>query len=61
MHECELTGGVVSFRNNPTLRYTKRQGRGSLVVLQMAQLILSHGSVDGSLDYWHSIGSVQMW
>jgi hypothetical protein len=61
MHECELPGGVVSLRNNLTQRYTERQGRGSLVVLQMAQLISSRGSVDVSLDYWHSIGRVQVW
>ena len=61
MHECELPGGVVSFHNNPTQRYTKRQGCGLLVVLQMVQLILSRGSVDWSLDYWNSIGSVNMW
>jgi hypothetical protein len=60
MHECELPGGVVSLHKNPTQKYTKRQGRGSLVVLQMAQLISSRGSVDVSLDYWHSIGSVKM-
>jgi hypothetical protein len=58
MHECELPGVVVSFRNNPTRKYTKQQGSGSLVVLQMAQLISSLDSADGSLDYWHSIGSV---
>jgi hypothetical protein len=61
MHACELPGFVVSFRNNPTQKYTKRQGCGSLVVLQMAQLISSLDSVDGSLDFSHSIGSVQMW
>jgi hypothetical protein len=60
MHECELPGGAVSLHNNLTQKYTKRQGRGSLVVLQMAHLISSRGSVDVSLDYWHSIGSVQM-
>ena len=33
----------------------------SCLVLQMAQLILPRRSVDGFLDYWQSIGSVQMW
>jgi hypothetical protein len=51
MHECELPGGAVSLHNNLTQKYTKRQGRGSLVVLQMAHLISLRGSVDVSLDY----------